>query len=243
MRYTACWARFWSLVGAIGVGLSFLVWKPVSVLTVFLTAVLCVGVLLVLVAPAAGPDSPLATVRWSRIATRAGLAGAGVVALGAFCATLPALALPLASVALLSSPWFVERVQSWRDLGPADAAPAPPSIQDAGAPRVRPVAMAAPTSRPAPGVCRLDVTSAEAEAMTDRELCREWRQTFVALQSARSPHELLRVVAQRQVYMDEMERRRPNGLEARRDSGARAAGGPERFLTHQPRTDDQSDAA
>jgi hypothetical protein len=49
------------------------------------------------------------------------------------------------------------------------------------------------------------------------------------------------VVAQRQVYLDEMERRSPSGLRAWLESGARAAGGPERFLGK--RRDDQTDAA
>jgi hypothetical protein len=79
--------------------------------------------------------------------------------------------------------------------------------------------------------------------MSDRELCREWRHSFVTLQSARSPQDRLRVVAQRQVYLDEMERRSPTALQAWLDSGARAAGGPDRYLTRQRGTDDQSDAA
>jgi hypothetical protein len=103
-----------------------------------------------------------------------------------------------------------------------------------------------PPDRPALTDHRLDVTDAAARAMTDRELCREWRHSFVTLQSARTAEELARVVAQRQVFLDEMERRSPTALKAWLDSGARAAGGPERFLTRRPhddRSDDQSDAA
>lgn len=263
MTYAAHWARCWSLVGAVGVGLSFLMWEPVSVLTVFLTAALCAGILLVLLAPAAGPHSPLPVVRWSRIFARAGLAGAAVVALGALSTALPTVALPLALVALATCPPVVDQLRQWRrsaagratdratdrETGhwtrgnPASAGrglvhdgPGPNEADEAAGTGSSSGSSPAPAERP------LDVTSTAVREMTDAELCREWRHSFVTLQAARLPHELARVVAQRQVYLDEMERRSPTALQAWLESGARAAGGPDRFLT-QWRHDDQSDAA
>jgi hypothetical protein len=66
--------------------------------------------------------------------------------------------------------------------------------------------------------------------MTDTELCRAWRRSFVTLTSARSLGRRAGVVSLRQVILDEMEVRHPAGLRAWLDSGARAAGGPDRFL-------------
>lgn len=236
MTYAAHWARCWSLIGAVGIGLSFLVWEPLSVLTVFVTAAVCAAVLLVLLTPDAAPRTTLSAVRWTRILARAGLAGATVVALGAVSTAVPALALPAVLVALATCPAVVDHVREWR--------------RSRAAAHVTPVRDGWPEQplpdRPAPADRPLDVTDAAARAMTDQELCRQWRHSFVTLQSARSAQELARVVAQRQVYLDEMERRSPTALKAWLDSGARAAGGPERFLTRRPhddRSDDQSDAA
>ncbi len=263
MTYAARWAGFWSLVGAVGVGLSFLVWRPLSVVTVFLTATLCAGVLLVLLAPATGPHSPMAAVRWARICARAGLAGAAVVALGAVSTALPAVALPLALAALATSPAIVDHLQRWRrasavggpssrpadDLIPGDQpwAARPSMVHDG--PAFDPQSADDPAgpvgpAPPAPGSAARppDVTSAAAREMTDADLCRQWRRSFVTLQSAQTPGERARVVAQRQVYLDELERRSPTALQAWLASGARAAGGPDRFLTR-PQRDDQSDAA
>ncbi len=254
MTYAAHWARVWSLVGAVGVGLAFLVWRPASVLTVFLTAALCAGLFLVLLAPAAGPRSPLAAVRWTRLVARAFLFGAGVVALAALCTLAPVLAFALGTAAVVSSPWCVDRLRrrfstgstastgstgstQWPSASPPSAVLDVSGVQD----REGPVDPRAPRSDP--DDVGPEVTSVAVRAMSDRELCREWRHSFVTLQTARNAQELVRVVSQRQVYLDEMERRSPSGLQAWLDSGARAAGGPERYLTRRPRTDDQSDAA
>jgi hypothetical protein len=231
----------------VGVGLSFLVWQPLSVLTVFVTAAICAGVLFVLLSPTAGPHSPLAAVKWMRIVTRAAGIGAAVVAFSAFSVVLPYLALPLAGLAVLSSPWAVDRLRRWRADHPGTRRQAPtgrPLVHEAHG----------PTDPDAPGpaplhgiwsgsaVCRLDVTESSAREMTNSELCREWRRSFVALQSAPSPGDLARVVAQRQVYLDELDRRSPSALQAWLASGARAAGGPERYLPGEP-DDGRPDAA
>ena len=245
MSYAAHWSRCWCLVVAVGVGLSFLVWQPLSVLTVFLTAALCAGLLLVLLSPTAGPHSPIAAVRWMRIVTRAVGLGGAVLAFSAFTVIVPYLALPLAALSILSSPWAVDALRRWR------AAHGRTSRQGAsGRPLVAethgPNALDGPGTgygiRSGPTSCRLDVTDSAAREMTNSELCREWRRSFVALQAARSPVELIRVVAQRQVYLDEMERRSPSALQAWLASGARAAGGPDRYLSGE-RDDGRSDAA
>lgn len=67
--------------------------------------------------------------------------------------------------------------------------------------------------------------------MSDPELCRAWRRSFVDLQRAGFPREKARIVHVRQHYLDELERRDAAALQAWLKAGARAAGGPERFLS------------
>ncbi len=74
------------------------------------------------------------------------------------------------------------------------------------------------------------VTHELVRQMTDAELCHAWRRSFVALQRARGLHLRALVVQTRQLLLDEVEARHPAGLQAWLGSGARAAGGPDRFI-------------
>jgi hypothetical protein len=74
------------------------------------------------------------------------------------------------------------------------------------------------------------LTHDRVRAMTDAELCRAWRRSFVALEGARGTQVRARVVEARQLLLDEVEARHPAGLRAWLDSGARAAGGPDRYI-------------
>ena len=69
-------------------------------------------------------------------------------------------------------------------------------------------------------------------ALSDAELCRAWRVSFGALDAAMTAGARARVVALRQSYLDEIDRRHPTGLAAWLSSGARAAGNPTRYLAH-----------
>jgi hypothetical protein len=243
MTYATLWTRCWLIVGAVGVGLSFLAWSPADVATVFVTATLCVGVLLVL-ATTPADDGQLLVLAWARLFQRAMLAGGAVVAIGAVIAVLPYLALPLLGLAVVSSPWSADRIRTWRRRASAGAGPAGQVDAWPGQPgatettTLRAVAPLPTTEDHGlgsaqwsePTGCRLDVDETMVRQLSDRELCLEWRRSFVTLQAARSAGHLLRVVTQRQIYLDEMERRSPTALAAWLSSGARAAGGPERFL-------------
>jgi hypothetical protein len=66
--------------------------------------------------------------------------------------------------------------------------------------------------------------------LDDAALCLAWRRSFAALEAARSPSGLLAVVTQRQLYLDELHRRHPDGVASWLASGARAASNPMRFL-------------
>ncbi len=76
-----------------------------------------------------------------------------------------------------------------------------------------------------------------ALTMSDIELCRAWRRSFLQLENARSVDERISLVQLRQSYLDEIEARDATALRAWLSSGARAAGGPERYLArgnHRP---------
>lgn len=51
------------------------------------------------------------------------------------------------------------------------------------------------------------------------DLCRAWRRTCTALRQAETWHERLRIAARRQAYLDELERRRPEGFAAWLEAG------------------------
>jgi hypothetical protein len=74
------------------------------------------------------------------------------------------------------------------------------------------------------------LTHDTVRAMTDAELCHAWRRSFAALQHARGAELRARLVQTRQLLLDEVEARHPAGLQAWLGSGARAAGGPDRFI-------------
>lgn len=85
----------------------------------------------------------------------------------------------------------------------------------------------------------LEVDPAEAvlavtDELTDADLCMAWRSSYVALDRAVDTSDRLRAVEIRELILDEFGRRDAAGLEAWFRSGARAAGGPDRYLRHLP---------
>lgn len=70
----------------------------------------------------------------------------------------------------------------------------------------------------------------QLRTLSDLELCRAWRRSFLVLDAAASPVIRLAVVQLRQAYLDELGRRRPDALQAWFDAGGRAASGPDRFF-------------
>ena len=75
-------------------------------------------------------------------------------------------------------------------------------------------------------------------ALDDEGLCRAWRQSFTLLRAARSRtgHQATVgvIVEQRRQYLDEIQRRSPDGLASWLASGARASDDPLPFLRERP---------
>ena len=71
--------------------------------------------------------------------------------------------------------------------------------------------------------------------LSDSELCWAWRNSYFAAQRAASnPESLDRVSRARRGYLDEMQRRDPQGFATWLDAGARAASDPARYLKGTP---------
>lgn len=92
-----------------------------------------------------------------------------------------------------------------------------------------------PTADAAPG----ETDAAEAFAcllrcLDDSELCRAWSRSFAGVHHAASSSELARVAAVRQLYLDELSRRHPDGMRAWLGTGPRPSGDPTRFLSAPP---------
>ena len=72
--------------------------------------------------------------------------------------------------------------------------------------------------------------------LDDATLCLRWRESLFDMKAAASGHDFVRIVEQRRRYLDELQRRSPDGFSAWLASGPRATGDPMRFLRNQPPT-------
>lgn len=210
MTYEDLWSSVASVVVALGVGLSFVEWRPVPALVTLFVSVAGAGVLLCLALPV--DRLTWAQVTAADVPARALWWGGSTVALVAFMFAGAPLVTALLLVAAGTCPWSLRRLDA---MLRGHQKPQTPGRHDALGP--------APVILP-----RLEAGA--ARELSNRELCHEWRRTFLALQSARCPARTLAVVAIRQLLLDEMERRDGRALAAWLSSGARAAGGPDRFL-------------
>jgi hypothetical protein len=88
----------------------------------------------------------------------------------------------------------------------------------------RALAYASPEYTPVPPPSNLHI-------LTNDELCQGWLSSFLALQEQSTSSRMAGVVAERQRYLDEFERRSPSGFAAWLGSGARPPGNPRPLLT------------
>jgi hypothetical protein len=84
-------------------------------------------------------------------------------------------------------------------------------------------------SRPEP-VLRMTPLPRDLSTLDDAALCLAWRRSFLMLEEARSGPDRVALVVQRQLYLDELQRRSPQGVAAWLASGARASSNPMPFL-------------
>lgn len=174
-----------------------------------------------------GPDT--GPIRWKVVLARsllwptAALAAAGlVIALGLTSALL-------VTAAGLAAAWEV----GWLGWPPRAA---PPVKRRRRVGRRRSRAETAEASAVLAGAIRphvidpVEAVLAVTDGLTDSDLCMAWRSSYVALDRATDPSAKLRAVEIREVLLEELGRRDAPGLDAWFRSGARAAGGPDRYL-------------
>lgn len=220
MTHTNVWTRCWSLVGVLGFALALLIWGPADVLGLWAGASIVAGFLLIAVSSLAEVVAAAAGRSWRRVVGRSVLIGVGVVSVIAVVAAAPLPGLTLIAVAAASSPWAQNWFRTWS--GHHTAHP-PRAVENE-------LQKAFHQDAPAPTPNPLSYSQSSVRELSDGELCHEWRRSFLVLKAAYSQGEFSRVVAVRQLLLDEIERRSPAALNAWLISGARAAGGPDRFL-------------
>lgn len=135
------------------------------------------------------------------------LIGGGIaVALVGFAALLGQRVGLLASLVLVSSPFAVRAYGRW-----LRSIPTPSAAQlDAFARVFADAGVGFVGLPPEP----------DPRELTDEDLCRRWRASCLDLQRRQSAAQVIRLVEQRQIYLDEFERRYPGGVAAWLASGA-----------------------
>lgn len=165
------------------------------------------------------------SVAWRVAATSVAV---GIAAVGWVAAVgLPALAV-VVLIAVTSPPavqWLVSR-NAARAGGPEEIADEPrPPASVGGSVAVD------PDEPDRVSLIRQLRAEESPDAMSDDELCRAWQASFTLLQRAGSPADLSLVAARRAGYLDEIQRRDPDGFQRWMASGARAGSDPRRFLS------------
>ena len=200
------WVRAWTWIAAVVAGLSPLV-LPVPAIVFLVVLGLAAGG-----STTAGllPREAVSTResqrrRWAFVLRGTARTAAWIAAAMTVACFNAYLALLVLMAVVLSSPWTVRHLRR-------RPAPAPHLV--------KPRHQRSLFEGAAATVQRLDIDG----------LCWAWRRSYLALGDVRAPQAHLGVVILRQMYLDEMERRDPDGFRAWIESGARAAGSPDRFL-------------
>jgi hypothetical protein len=225
-RYRTLWLWGWGAVALTCMGMGMLLWSLPKAAALFFVGAVVGGAAVASYYTRDGckpmPRKELVAV----VAAVGGAAGVVMVAVPALLVVAGPLALLVLQLAVATSPVVVafvgRRFSGVKFDGQRDD-------QDNmnGRHRDDPTPLSPAVVEPGPAL------PAAVQTLTDKELCRVWRISFWALQSSRTPAAREQVVALRQAYLDELERRHPSALTAWLDSGARAASGPEKYLPDQ----------
>jgi hypothetical protein len=155
--------------------------------------------------------------------------GAAVPAVGGVVSTFGAAGVLLLLALLAISPAFGFLVRNNWFIPADDSEPTMPPTMSATQDRPTSHDTTVPEWRPETSSERSPLRH-DVSAMDDAELCLAWRRSFRMLEAARTQSEHIALVVQRQRYLDEMQRRSPDGVAAWLASGARASSNPMPFL-------------
>lgn len=218
-RYRDGWMLVTAVTATVGVWTALQTWPLVGVLGAFVCVAFVGGSL----AEAAARERGRKRIR--PLLVIGALAGVGAVGAGGLMVLTGALGLLVVAVLAASCPkvWAAMRRRQSRASGPALWQDPPEQPADTGSATVA-------TARHEEGPEPTHDEAPEPWLLDDYELCCAWRKSYAVLEGPHSPATHLRVVEQRQLYLDEFERRNPTGLADWLASGARAAGDPTRFI-------------
>ncbi|MET9270645.1 hypothetical protein [Kribbella sp. NPDC003557] len=213
------WSWSVALATAIGLICAIISWGLSSVV---LSVIVLTSVAAVIAASAWAEDGRRAVPRILRAGFGAGLAAPAAVGL---IAVLKLAGVLLVLALVVTTPAVSSFLRARRDAkgGTPDARSAPstglvPVTSFVGGPAVDPVV--------------------ELDSLDDEALCLAWRRSFRRLEAAVTMAERLAVVAQRQRYLDELDRRSPDGVAAWLAAGARASGNPLPYVADRRRQAD-----
>lgn len=214
-KYRYSWLVVVGLIGLLGLvtGLAYL--SLSAILLIFLCAAGIVGSVRLSLGLASGAPGGA----WIRgVAAEATWAGAAVVAVCGYAAAIGTAVLPLLFLVTATSPpvvgYLAGRLTTETDADESSAPPAQTEIV---------------VDHPPEPQCAEETVNPLSK-LSDFELCIEWRRSYTALEKAGTPVERLRIVASRQGYLDELERRRPDCFADWLAAGARAAGDPSKYF-------------
>ena len=218
-RYRDAWMLVTAVTATVGVWTALQTWPVVGVLGAFVCVAFVGGSL----AEAAARERGRRRIR--PLLVIGALAGVGAVGAAGLMVLSGALGLLVVVVLAASCPkvWAAIRRRQSRASGPGLRQDPPEQPADTGSSTVATAPheeWPEPTPEDAP----------EPWLLGDYELCCAWRKSYAVLERPHSTATHLRLVEQRQLYLDEFERRNPTGLAEWLASGARAAGDPTRFI-------------
>lgn len=220
-RYRDGWMLVTAVTATVGIWSALQTWPLVGVLGAFVCVAFVGGSL----AEAARPERGNRRIR--PVAAVAGLSGVAAVAAAGLMAMSGLLGLLVVALLAIACPRVWSALRQWRlskSSGPAIAPQSPEQLPDTGTGTATIAAARVEDPEPAAEM------PAEPGLLDDYALCCAWRRSYVVLERPHSPATHLKVVQQRQLYLDELERRNPTGLAEWLASGARAAGDPTRFI-------------
>jgi hypothetical protein len=223
-QYQLIWRLFTGAVVAVGIVLEILTHSLGTLAAVSAMSVgvaVCVG----LGMRVGESDAVPARTTAMQVVKGALLAIAGLTALVGLSTLGGLTMLFVAGSVVCTSPPFVAKVFGV-DVSVERVARDPDVFPEEGRWRFAPpVEMEQPTS-----INLSELAGADVRSMATRELVRDWRRSYVALEQAVDPAAKMALVQARQAFLDELERRNPDGLHEWLESGARAAGDPTKYM-------------
>lgn len=234
--YRLTWLCFVALAGTVGLWGSIHALPPGGAPSLFLMIAVGVGCLALTSTKDDGPT-------W-RQATRLGIDwGLAIVASVGLIALLGFSGLAVVMMLVLLSPTVMSAARRYLTSRASEPGPAAEAWELGGAlpaigrnHGIGADGEASPATETSP--LRAFWMESPLQSMDDPTLCFAWRISYVALQRPLSLSSRLRLVDRRQEFLDELERRHPRGFSAWLESGARAAGDPTRYLSHEERRTD-----